>query len=401
MKLTKKIVITQIEATCSLGNNTKEIASNLLNVPQVEYVKDFGFHSLKNEKPCFKVPNFDPESILGKKGLRLKDHATKLLLSTIETGFKDIFEHTEENKRPGICIGTCFGSVQSIGDFLSDAIVNGFHNVNPQLFANTVINSPTSNANIRYISRSLSSTISTTFNSGLDALLYATMFLENGEDDWIIVGGLEELSYYGILGFEKNGLLSLSDNILPFSKEADGTILGEGCGIICLETEEHAKARGAKILAELKGIFSCFDPKKGEYRYNPEGTGARFAIKKACEKAEISTKDISLIVSCANGIYDGDFMEAKVIYDLFGEKPVASYKIKTGECIGASFFLNLICALLDAKEKRISGANNKYSLMLPINFVSESIKNVFSEYILLNSFSCDGYCGSVVIKNLS
>jgi 3-oxoacyl-(acyl-carrier-protein) synthase len=395
----QKIVITELGAIHSLGKSLAGISASLSQPALTGTVKDFEFHSLSAARPCFRISDFEPEAILGKKGLRTKDRATKLLLSAIELGCKGLFESTPEGARPGLCIGTSFGSVQSIGDFLSDAIVNGFHNVNPQAFANTVINSPTSNANIRYLSRSLSSTVSTTFNAGHDALVYAAMFIRQGYAPWLIAGGLEEISYYALAGLERTGSLSASGVLAPFGKTGDGTVAGEGCAVFCLELESHARARDAAIVAELAGMASCFDPKKGPQGFNPGGEGARHAMKQACADAGIAAGDIAFIAASANGVPAGDAMEAHALADLFPNTLVAAYKAKTGECIGASPCISLACALADMKGKRISGVGSAYPLKHPVNLVFEVKNAVQAEFSLINSFSCDGYCGSIVLKN--
>ncbi len=394
-----KIVITKASSYSCLGSTKEEIAKSLSAPSQLNSVTDFGFHSFSQPQPCFSIPHFDPEPILGKKGLRTKDRATKLLLATCELGFKEAFETTPEDSRMGICIGTAFGSVQSIGDFLSDAIANGPHNVNPMAFANTVINAPTSNANIRYTSRMSSTTVSTTFNAGMDALAYAFTYIKSGHASRLLVGGLEEISYYALAGLAKSNVLSDQGRCLPFGSNADGFLLGEGCAVFCVETEESALARNATILAEIAGIHSCFDPKQGGHGYNPDASGARHTVSEACLQAEISPKDITFVAASANGNPYGDAMEAKVIADLLPEVPVTAYKSKTGECLGASGALNIACALSDMEAQRISGIANRYELNAPINLVFNTIEGVSSRYVLVNSFSCDGYCASLVLKN--
>ncbi|MBD3319508.1 MAG: hypothetical protein GF350_00260, partial [Chitinivibrionales bacterium] len=224
----EKIVISRINALCSLGIGTDNIRQNLSTVPSPASVKSFEYHEFDSEVSCFRVPSFDPVEVLGKKGLRTKDFATKLFLSTAESAFKDIFEAASEEERTGLCIGTAFGSIQSIGDFLSDSIVNGVNNVNPQAFANTVINSPTSNANIRYAIKTMSTTISTGFNASLDALIYTYNYLRRGYHNSIVAGGFEEISYYSLLGLQRSGALPKSGMMRPFAPDADGYLMGEG-----------------------------------------------------------------------------------------------------------------------------------------------------------------------------
>jgi len=394
-----KIVITGSCSISCLGTTTEQIIESLGAAPKIGTVSDFGFHSFSQPQPCFNIPNFDPEPILGKKGLRTKDRATKLLLAACELGFKEMFATGPEELRPGLCIGTAFGSVQSIGDFLSDAIANGPHNVNPMAFANTVINAPTSNANIRYLSRMSSTTVSTTFNAGMDAFAYACTYIRSGHAKRLIVGGLEELSYYALAGLAKSNALSTKGTCMPFGSEADGFLMGEGCAVFCVETEESAKERNATIIAEIAGIHSCFDPKQEKYGYNPDASGAEHAASKAVLQAEILPNDISFIAASANGNPHGDAMEASVISKLFPKVPVAAYKLKTGECLGASGSLNVACALTDMHAKRISGAAGRYGINAPIDLVFDTREQVASNYVLVNSFSCDGYCASIVLKN--
>lgn len=390
-----KLVITAMSSISCLGTSMADIAASLSLPPKIGTVKDFGFHALDKEQPCFRIGDFDSESILGKKGLRTKDRATKLLLSTVELGFKNMFESMPEESRPGICIGTAFGSVQSIGDFLSDAIVNGAHNVNPMAFANTVTNAPTSNVNIRHTSRMSSSTVSTTFNAGMDALMYACVYLRAGHATSLVVGGLEELSYYGLAGLGKSNALSKSGLMQPFGCDSDGFLPGEGCAVFLVETEESAAVHNATIIAELAGMCSCFDPKHDLF-----GSGsAQHAMTQACLDAGIDASSIGFIAASANGSPAQDAMEAVAISDLFPNAPVAAYKTRTGECYGASPVLSLACAISDMKNNRISGTGSHYTLNQECNLVMDSLSDRPSTFALINSFSCDGYRASLVLKN--
>jgi 3-oxoacyl-[acyl-carrier-protein] synthase II len=187
--------------------------------------------------------------------------------------------------------------------------------------------------------------------------------------------------------------------LAPFCKTSDGTVAGEGCAVFCIELEAHARERGAAIIAELAGMSSCFDPKKGPRGFNPAGDGARHAMKQACADAGLAAKDIGFIAASANGVPDGDAMEAQALIDLFPNTPVAAYKTKTGECIGASPCMSIACALADLRAGRISGVGSAYPLRHPVNLVFETAGAAPSEFALINSFSCDGYCGSIVLKN--
>lgn len=395
----RPIVITDVGTICSLGVGFSNISAAMKRPVSKSIVKDYEFHQLENEVSCFGLPDFDPVIILGKKGLRTKDNATKLLLSTFEIAFKDVMETLDESKRPGICIGTAFGSVQSIGDFLSDSIVNGVSNVNPQAFANTVINSPTGNANIRFLARNLSATISTGFNSGLDALIYAYDHIQRGYLNRIVAGGLEEISYYSLLGLLRTGLLSASGSIKPFSTDSDGTVMGEGCALFHFEAEDAASERGATILAEVAGVASGFDPDITFGKSQAET--AIMAINAACQQAGISPDAIDFIAAGANGNPITDSVEAKALKTVFGDKtPITAYKALTGECYGASGAISTACALSDLKNGTVSGIGTAYKSFNDLPLVFDSIQKQ-SKFALVTSVSCDGNCGAIIIKNRS
>ncbi|MGD9201019.1 MAG: beta-ketoacyl synthase N-terminal-like domain-containing protein [Chitinispirillia bacterium] len=392
------LVITGSSTVSSLGIGNDLLPNGLDSGGNITNIKKFDFHEFDHDIPCFQIPDFDPCCILGKKGMRTKDRATKILLSTLEMGFKERLDLYKEKDKPGIVVGTSFGSVQSIGDFLSDSIVNGVNAVNPMLFANTVINSPTGQANIRYDVKTLSTTISTGFNSGIDAVIYACDYIKRGYSPVIITGGLEELSYYSILGLKLSGTLSQTNTIQPFSKNADGIIVGEGCAMFSIETEKNAETSGKKILAEIAGYSNAFDPNQGRFGFNPSGEGAKYTIEQALYSANIRSCDIDFIVSNASGNPYGDDMESNVITSIFNNTPVVAYKIKTGECYGASGPLSLACALSDMKNSRITGTGVSYETRNNINLVSETKNKFKSRYVLVTSFSCDGYCSSIIIK---
>ncbi|NLD99798.1 MAG: hypothetical protein GX640_07980 [Fibrobacter sp.] len=395
----RRIVITDVGIISALGMGFSKVNEALAMPPVKTTVKDFEFHQFENEIPCYGIRDFDPVAVLGKKGLRTKDNSTKLLLGTFESELKASMETPDDQNRPGICIGTAFGSVQSIGDFLSDSIVNGVGNVNPQAFANTVINSPTGNANIRFIARNLSATVSTGFNSGIDAIIYAFDHISRGYLNSIVAGGLEEISYYSLLGLARTGILSKSGNCRPFATDSDGIVMGEGCALFLLETIESAQARNATVLAEIVGVCSTFDP-NAAFGDSIDSEAAAAAIKGAIEQAKISIDDIDFIASGASGNRRSDSIEASAIKSIFGTKtPVTAYKALTGECYGASGAIVTMCALSDMKNGKISGIGNTYSTINEIPVVFDTIKKDIS-YALVTSVSCDGNCSALVIKNI-
>lgn len=396
----KQIVISGIGTISPLGSDLEQVTSALASPPGLSTVREFEFHSFDEPVPCIRITDYDPVEVLGKKGLRNKDYATKMLLGAAETGFKTVMEECSEEERPGLCVGTAFGSIQSIGDFLSDSIVNGVNTVNPQSFANTVINSPTGNANIRYFARNLSATLSTGFNAGMDAIIYAFDHIRQGYMERIIAGGLEEISYYSLLGCMRTGILSKGTAVRPFAADGDGVIMGEGCVLFMLESAQSAQKRGSKILAEIAGCANGFDP-AALSGGQPDGAVYRMVVESACEQAQIKPEEIDMIASGAGGNRVSDALEAKAIASVFGpDKPVTAYKAFTGECYGASGALNVLCAMADMSAGHASG------IPLEPYAHTRGIKPLFGRtamslnHVLVLSCSCDGNCSAIILKKV-
>ncbi|MBD3418709.1 MAG: hypothetical protein GF398_01195 [Chitinivibrionales bacterium] len=393
--MNKQIVITGYESISALGLSWQQLCENLGSAVTPGFAGEFEFHAFDAALPCFRISGLEPKEVLGRKGLRTKDWATKLLLCVLENGFSGLFAKAPAHDRPGLCLGTSFGSVQSIGDFLSDSIENGVNSVNPQAFANTVINSPISNANIRYGISSLSTTVSTGFNSSLDALCYACDYLQQGYLDWIIAGGVEEISYYELLGFERSGQLSASGSIQPHGKSADGLIPGEACGMLLLETAEHASARNANVIAEVCAVSTGFAPIAAE-----AADVLAHTMHTALSDASLSASQLAFAATSANGVAAGDEIIAHALRDTAPHLPVTAYKRHFGECYGASDILSAMCALADLQNNRITGVGTDYEAVENLNLVTGNVQADSSPYALLLSSSCDGNCGSFILKNV-
>ncbi|MCX7726146.1 MAG: hypothetical protein N2053_04795 [Chitinispirillaceae bacterium] len=392
----KRIVISEIGTLSVLGTDLESVGRSLLSPPEPGNFQTTEFHSFDNPIPCFTLKDFDTISILGKKGMRNRDNITKIVMCAAELGFKNYMESLPEEKRPGFCIGTSLGGLESIGDFLSDSIVNGVNAVNPQAFANTVINAPTGNVNIRYIARNLSTTISTGFNSSLDAIIYTFDFIRRGYCDAIIAGGVEEISYYSLLGFMRSGLVATSCKAKPFSESSEGVILGEGCALFLIETVDSVVKRGAKAYVEIVGCASGFNPD-----IKSSSPIFKKVIENACEQAGIKPSDIDLVASGGSGNRLSDLLEANGIAETFGSTvPVTAYKRFYGECSCASGALNILCTICDIHDKRISGIRDeKYPPLKGINLVFGTVSSEIN-YAIVTSYSCDGNCSAVVLKNI-
>jgi 3-oxoacyl-[acyl-carrier-protein] synthase II len=317
------------------------------------------------------ITDFDPISLLGKKGLRTLDRSTRLVNSAAKLALEDAnLSITEGNTHTiGVAIGTTFGSLHSISQFDREGLIEGPKYVNPSHFPNTVLNSPASQVSIRFKIRGFNTTISTGFCASLDAVYYASDFIKLNRADAVLAGGVEELCEETFLGFHNLGCLSGTNGSepvsCPFDARRNGLILSEGSAVFILEDKEHALKRGADILADIKGYGNSFDPEANR-NFSHKGNGFKNAITTALQDASLNPEDIDYIVSCANSTKGLDRMETNVIKEVFGKHafniPVSAIKSMTGESFSASGALSLAAAL---------GAINKGFIPPTVNYLEK------------------------------
>ena len=234
----------------------------------------------------------------------------------------------------------------------------------------------------------------------LDALTYAADLIRQGYYDRIIVGGLEEVSYYALLGLQLSHAISPSGAMRPFGSQADGFLMGEGCALMMVERESAALKRGAKPLAQIAGYSTTFEPVDLRATGTAGADAPRASIRYACEMAGIAPEQLGFVASGANGTPALDAMEASVLSELCATTPVTAYKSRLGECYGASTALAITCALTDMANNRITGIGTAYPVRATPNLVVNDIAGKHVDSVLVTSFSCDGNCGSIILRNL-
>ncbi len=299
------------------------------------------------------VTGFEAEQFLGQKGLRHLDRSTRFLCSAAKLAIEDArLQITEENAfEVGVVTATTLSVVFNISEFTRDAHRDGPQHVNPAKFPATTINAPSSQVSIWFNIKGFNATVSTGFTAGLDALKYAVDFIRMGRAKAVLVAGVESLFFESYVGFLKLDFLAgiTGEEIsCPFDKRRNGIILGEGAGVIVVEEEEHSRARGAKVYAEVKGIGNLFDPFRSG-KYNPRGDGLKRSISESLKSARTGKDEIDYICAAANSVQQQDRLESMAIKEVLGEyahsTPVSSIKSMIGEAMSASGILQIIaCA---------------------------------------------------------
>ena len=398
--MSARVVVTGAGVISSIGAGVEEFEKNL-----------FGGCTGVGPSPLMgqgaiaaEVRGFNPQQWLGNKGIRVLDRSARLLsvaaqMALAATGLRQP-ESGEGDPNLGLVCGTMFGSVHSITSFDWSGLVDGPTYVNPMEFPNTVINSPAGQAAIKHKLRGVNSTISAGLISGLYAIHYAAEFLRLGRATALLAGGVEELCEESFIGFRKAQCTSVRGRLEPFGLERDGVVLGEGSALWMLETEESARARGAKPSLEVCGFGSAHDAHDiRSYRVQAEGATA--AIREALRSAGVGVEEVACIVAGASGSRAADAMEAHALKNVFGSRaeeiPLCAPKAAFGEAMGASGALNALVgglALTRQEAPPTAGfAGSEYNLKL-----AAAPQPFHGDYALVNCFGCDGNNAALVLR---
>jgi 3-oxoacyl-[acyl-carrier-protein] synthase II len=392
--MNKRVVITGIGVLASNGIGKDAFWAALREGKSgIRPVTLFDTSTLRS-KTAGEISDFNPEAILGSKGLRNMDRSTKLALSASklaldDSGISNVIEESETDSF-GVSLGSTTGSVWSISEFDKESLREGPRSVNPAHFPNTVINSPASQISIRFNIQGFNSTISTGFCSSLDAVFYAMNMIDLHGYKVVLSGGVEELCEQIYKGFYKVGHLAGSRDgkeelNCPFDIRRNGIVFGEGAAIFVLEELGHALDRGVKIYAEIAGYGTSFDT-KSKYIYSPRAEGAALAMENCLKDSCFNIDDVEYISSTANSTLDCDTME--------------TVKSMIGDTFSASGAMN-IASSLDVFENNLIPPTVNYEKpdrRCDLDYVIGKARSGRINRILTNSFSPTGSNSSLSLK---
>ena len=287
------------------------------------------------------LPEIDFKAFIKPANLRRMDRIGKIVVSAVRLAMEDSGLNLKEEdcSQIGISIGTGLGSSDTVDQFFRSLLKEGPMGAAPLLFQTAVPNAITSHCAIEYGIKGVNITFSHKESSTEMAMTFAYNLLREGRADVVFAGGGDELSeplyhVYSMLGALSPGRGKGVERMKPFDRDRNGIILGEGSGILVLETLEHAKKRGAKVYAEMAGV-GLSGSTEGLLRYDLKGDSIARAMSLAAQ--ELDTVDH--ISAAANSTPDLDGGEALAIKKVFGKRakeiPVSSLKSMLGEFDGS------------------------------------------------------------------
>ena len=300
------------------------------------------------------VRGFDGKKWLGDKGLRNMDRLTSLTVVAAKLAAQDAGLRADGKfvalgpDRVGICASTAYGSLEAITELDRVAMLENPRFLNPARFPNTVINSAAGYASIWEDLQALNVTVSNGNPGALDAVLCADLHLGARRADSLLVGGAEAMSEGIYLAFHSLG--SLAEGSAPYcpgEPSADGMILGEGAAFVVIEPDEVARARGAKVVAEVAGYGTAFEPPPSEALVVHASTLATAqAAQAALDDAGLVPADIDVVAASVSGYPVIDAAEIAALVEVFGaDACIAAPKALLGETLGATGAMGMAVAL--------------------------------------------------------
>lgn len=369
----KRVVVTGLGALTPIGNNVPETWDALTRgVSGAGPITHFDASKFKCQIAA-ELKGFDPLNYFDKKEMRLLDGYTVYGQIAVDEAMRDAcFTDTNVNRdRFGVIWGSGMGGVTSLQDEIIEYAVNGrIPRFSPYWVPKVIIDICAGQIAIRHGLRGPNYCTAAACASSAAAINDAYTLIRLGKADAMIAGGSEcAVMEAGIGGFGNMRALSTRNDdpqtaSRPFDKDRDGFVLGEGAGAVILEELEHAKARGAKIYAEITGTGLSADAYHITASH-PEGLGVINAMRQAVEESGMSLTDVDHINTHGTSTPIGDISEPKAIVGLFGDHAyrlaVNSTKSMTGHLLGAAGAVEAIATILTIKNSVVPPTINHFT----------------------------------------
>jgi len=410
----QRIVVTGLGATTPVGGNVTETWEAVLAGKSGVTLMPFDWvetYQLPVKiAACIKQ---SPAEVLARVEVRRLDPSGQYALIASREAWADAGTPEIEPERLGVVIGTGIGGVSTLLDQWDTLREKGVRRIFPLAVPMLIVNGPAAAVSIELGARAGAHAPVSACSSGAEAIGYAVEMIRNGRADVVVAGGTEAAMHpMPIAGFTAMQALSTRNDdpeaaSRPYDTGRDGFVLGEGAAVVVLESEAHARARGARIYAEVAGVGISSDA----YHIaapDPEGAGAARAMRDAVEGAGLSPRDIVHINAHATSTPVGDIAESNAIRLAFGDEvdhmPVSATKSMTGHLLGAAGALEAILTIL-AVHHRLAPATinlDNFDTAIALDVVHGENRKLPEGDIaaLNNSFGFGGHNLALTIRSI-
>ncbi len=414
----KRVVVTGIGAVTPLGNTAAETWRNMLaGVSGAAPITHFDASKFKTQFAC-EVKDFNPEDFIDRKEARKMDPYCQFAFSAATMAVEDSaldLEKTDKN-RVGVILGVGIGGMKTYEEEVTAYAKTGETigpKFNPFFVPKMIADICAGHISIKYGFHGPNYITSSACASSTNALADAFNLIRLGKADVIVSGGAEAaITAAGVGGFTAMHALSTRNDSpqtasRPFSASRDGFVMAEGSAILVLEELEHAKARGAKIYAEMAGAGMSADAHHITASH-PEGLGAKLVMENALEDAGLQPTDIDYINVHGTSTPVGDISECKAILEVFGqhayELNISSTKSMTGHLLGAAGAIEAMASVMAVKENIVPPTINHEEgdedpeIDYKLNFTFGQAQERTVKAALSNTFGFGGHNACVIFK---
>ena len=410
----KRVVVTGLGALTPLGKTVNEYWQALADgVSGCDNIKQFDVTKFKTRFAC-EVKNFEPTDYLDRKESRKMDRYCQFALVASDEAVKDagISKENVDPDRVGVIFASGIGGLITFQEeVINFASGDGTPRFNPFFIPKMILDIAAGQISMRHGFRGPNFAVVSACASSTNAIIDAFDNIRLNKADIIITGGSEAvISAAGVGGF--NAMKALSERndspqtaSRPFDKDRDGFVMGEGSGVLILESLDHALARGAKIYCEIAGGGATADAHHITAPH-PDGLGAKAVMHATLKDAGMKPEDIDYINVHGTSTPLGDIAETKAILSVFGDHAynlnISSTKSMTGHCLGAAGALEALACIMAVTKDVIPPTINHFTddpdLDPKLNFTFNKAQHKVVNAALSNTFGFGGHNASVIIK---
>lgn len=413
----KRVVVTGLGAVTPLGNTPEETWENMVKgVSGAAPITLFDATNFKTQFAC-EVKNWNPNEWIDRKDARKMDRYAQLAMASAVQGVKDSgldFDQVDKN-RVGVIYGVGIGGIKTFEEEASYYALNKEKGprFSPFFIPKMIADIAAGQISIHFGFHGPNFTTTSACASSTNALADAFNLLRLGKADVIVAGGAEAaICECGVGGFNAMKALSTRNDdpthaSRPFSASRDGFVMGEGAGCLILEELEHAKARGARIYAEMVGEGESADAYHLTASH-PEGLGAKLVMEAALADAQMQPEDIDYINVHGTSTHVGDISEAKAIKEVFGEHAyklnISSTKSMTGHLLGAAGAVEALACVKAISEDIVPPTINHDEedkdpeIDYALNYTFNQAQKRTVRAALSNTFGFGGHNACVIFK---
>lgn len=406
----RRVVITGLGAVTPIGNNVNEFW-NSIKAGKVGIGPNTKMDTTDYKvKLAAEVKDFDAKEYMDPKSAKRMDAFSQYAVVAAKEALADsgIDMEKENPFKAGVIIGSGIGSLSQMETSHKKLLEKGPSKVNPLLVPMMISNMAAGNVSIQLGFRGKCTNVVTACASGTNCIGDAFRAIQYGDCDFIVAGGTESsITPIGIAGFQALTALSASEDPLrasiPFDKDRDGFVLGEGAGVVMLEELEHAKNRGAKIYGELVGYGVSAD---AYHITSPieDGSGAAYAMEMAMSDAGVGPEEIEYINAHGTSTHHNDLFETRAIKKAFGESAykllINSTKSMIGHLLGAAGGVEFVVCVKSIEEGFIhqTVGTKEVDEECDLNYVIGQPVNKDIKYAMSNSLGFGGHNATLLMK---